>query len=87
MLRYASRLFELLNGGGLSCNFTLLLQYIHTAINHHSFPVQFSGLPSKLFVHTYKTLCPCSSYLCDTHRGCWWSSSHNTRRFPFKPLC
>lgn len=58
-----------------------------TAINQHSFPVQFSGLPSKLVVHAYTTLCPCSSYLCDAHRGCWLSSSHYTRRFLVQTLC
>jgi len=56
------------------------LNQSQTAINQHSFPVQFFGLPSKLFVHAYTTLCPCSSYPCDAHRG-RWLSSHYTRRF------
>jgi hypothetical protein len=89
MLRYTSRLFELLNrGGGLSCSFTQLLQYSHTAINQHSFPVQFSGLPSKLFVHTL------TQHFCLAHPtfvmhtgdvGCLLLTTWGD--FSFKPLC
>jgi hypothetical protein len=79
--------YQNITAGVANSSFVLSLYTVptvqsQTAINQHSFPVHFSGLPSKLFVHTYTTLAFARPTIV-THTG---DVALFFSNFSFKPL-